>query len=175
MVEVQLCDDMKEPIPTSLLIAFAICTTLLVSVHMLALMISTCILPNIEAVASIPGFVHVAESPHEKLSQYIEIAWTFSTVFGILLFMLEIAILCWVKFWDIGTRDGTNSGRIASIVATVLLIPIVIIFVGFAVHFYRTLVTHEYERSARGLEELETMVSQLQTPDTNQDQNQNPA
>ena len=115
-------------------------------------------LPNIEAVASTPGFVHVSESPHEKLSQYIEIAWTFSTVFGILLFMLDIAILCWVKFRDIGTRDGTNSGRIASIVATVLLI------LGFAVHFYRTLV-----KSARGLEELETMVSQLQSPNLTYD------
>lgn len=27
---------------------------------------------------------------------YIEIAWTFSTVFGILLFLVEIAILFWV-------------------------------------------------------------------------------
>lgn len=43
MVEVQLCES--DPVPTALLITFAICTTLLVSVHMLALMISTCILP----------------------------------------------------------------------------------------------------------------------------------
>lgn len=32
---------------------------------------------------------------------YIEIAWVFSTVFGILLFLVEIAILFWVSFDDL--------------------------------------------------------------------------
>lgn len=163
MVEVQLCDS-KDPVPTALLVAFAICTTLLVSVHMLALMISTCILPHVEAVASMPGFVAVSESPHESLSLYIELAWTFSTVFGILLFMLEIIILCWVKFWDVG---GDNRGKIAALVATIILIPIILVFIAFAVHFYRKVVNHKVERSAQGLQELESMVSQLQTDNDN--------
>lgn len=69
----------------------------------------------------VSGMILPDESPHEKLSRcyfllysisfgdltkfthftgiYIEIAWTFSTVFGILLFLVEIAILFWVKFW----------------------------------------------------------------------------
>ena len=157
MVEVQLCENQKHPIPFSLLIAFAICTTLLVSVHMLALMISTCLLPNVEAVASMQGLVPISESPHEKLSYYVEIAWIFSTVFGILLFMIEVILLCWVKFWDVGGMDG----KIIAVTATILLIPIVAVFIGFAVHFYRNIVAHQYERSAKGLEELQVMVSQL--------------
>jgi hypothetical protein len=40
-------------IPMFLLITFAVCTVLLIAVHMLALMISTCILPNVEAVANL--------------------------------------------------------------------------------------------------------------------------
>ena len=159
MVECNLSD--QSPLPFGLLIAFAVCTTLLVSVHMLALMISTCILPNVEAVASMQGLVPVDESPHEKLSFYVEISWTFSTLFGILLFMIEIAILCWVKFWDIKASDGSQSGRSAALVATILLVPIVAIFIGFAVHFYRSLVSHQYEARAKGLEELEGMVTQL--------------
>jgi calcium release-activated calcium channel protein 1 len=161
MVEVQLSNNPDNPLPIALLIAFSVCTTLLVSVHMLALMISTCILPNVEAVASVHGLAAVSESPHETLRYYIEIAWTFSTVFGIILFLVEIALLCWVKFWDIGGKDG--SGQTAALVATIMLVPIVILFIAFAVHFYRKLVAHKYERSAKGLEELETMVSQLQT------------
>ena len=156
MVELQV----SETVPTSLLVTFTVCTTLLVSVHMLALMISTCILPNVESVASVHGLAAVSESPHEKMHFYIEIAWAFSTVFGIFLFLIELAILCWVKFWNVG--GDTNSGQKAALTASLLLIPIGIIFIGFAVHFYRTLVSHKFERSARGLQELESMVNQLQ-------------
>lgn len=160
MVEVQLDESARHPLPMWLLVAFAACTTLLVSVHMLALMISTCISPHIEAIASVPGLFSVAESPHEKMSFYVEVAWAFSTVFGILLFMIEIIILCWLKFWDIGHESG--SGRVSSIVATVILIPVVITFIAFAVHFYRKLVAHQYERTEKDLNELECMVSRLQ-------------
>jgi calcium release-activated calcium channel protein 1 len=59
MVEMQVNNDSEMRVPTSLLITFTLCTTLLVSVHMLALMISTCILPNVEAVASVHGLAAV--------------------------------------------------------------------------------------------------------------------
>lgn len=92
--------DKNDTFPLSLLIAFAICTTLLVSIHMLALLISTCILPHVESIAMLPGMIGPDESPHEKLSIYIELAWVFSTVFGILLFLVEIAILFWVNRFE---------------------------------------------------------------------------
>lgn len=160
MVEVQL-NDIRHPLPIGLLIAFAVCTTLLVSVHMLALMISTCILPNVEAVASMQGLIPISESPHEKLSKYVEISWLFSTVFGILLFMIEITILCWVKFWDVGVDDSSNSGRTAALIASLILVPIFFVFIAFAVHFYRKIVAHQYERSAKALEELDKLAVPL--------------
>ena len=61
------------------------------------------------------------------------------THLGILLFLVEIAILCWVKFWF---KDHTVAW-----VATGLLIPILVIFVGFAAHFYLKLVAHKSEVS----------------------------
>lgn len=161
MVAMVECNLNDQTMPIGLLIAFAVCTILLVSVHMLALMISTCILPNVEAVASMQGLIPVDEAPHEKLSAYVELSWIFSTLFGIILFMVEIAILCWVKFWDIRAADGSESGKKAAVVATVILVPIVAIFMGFAFHFYRILVSHQYESRAKGLEELEGMVTQL--------------
>ncbi|OTF81666.1 Orai-1-like protein, partial [Euroglyphus maynei] len=155
MVELQI----TSKVPMGLLITFTACTTLLVSVHMLALMISTCILPNLEAVGSITaceyGLTAVQESPHERLRFCIEMAWSFSTVFGIFLFLFELAILCWVKLWDI------QYGKKAALVATIMLIPIGIIFIGFAIHFYHALVAHKYERTERNYQELEYFVNQL--------------
>lgn len=152
MVEVQL--DEHTTVPPSMLIAFAICTTLLVAVHMLALMISTCILPNIETVCNLHSISLVNESPHERLHWYIETAWAFSTLLGLILFLFEIAILCWVKFYDLNTTAAWS--------ACIVLIPVLIIFIAFALHFYRSLMTHKYEVTVSGIRELEMLKEQIE-------------
>lgn len=152
MVELQL--NTPEKIPGEVLVTFAIITTLLVAVHMLALMISTCILPNIEAICNLDSINLVEESPHERLHWYIETAWAFSTLLGLLLFLAEIAILCWVKFID------TNETAAWS--ATVILVPVLFIFLAFAIHFYRSLVTHKYETTLSGIRELELLKDQIE-------------
>lgn len=94
---------------------------------------------------------------------YIEIAWAFSTVFGIFLFLIELAIICWLKFWSI-KYNNFKSGQLAALVASLILIPVAIIFISFAIHFYRTLITHKFERSEKNLKELEEcgrLMSQL--------------
>ncbi|KAL3272272.1 hypothetical protein HHI36_022752 [Cryptolaemus montrouzieri] len=80
MVELQI----NEPtdVPEWLFVIFAVCTTILVSVHIFALMISTYILPNIDAIAKMEICEWVSESPHERMRGFIEIAWAFSTVLG---------------------------------------------------------------------------------------------
>ena len=96
----------------------------------------------------------------------IELAWGFSTVIGIkiiknsvisifsnqtifikhisklnftgiLLFLVEIALLCWVKFYEVS--------HVVAWVATGMLIPIMIVFVAFAALFYLKLVAHKSE------------------------------
>ncbi|XP_044733791.1 calcium release-activated calcium channel protein 1-like [Chrysoperla carnea] len=152
MVEVQLNSDTK--VPQEVLVAFAICTTLLVAVHMLALMISTCILPNIDAICNLHSISLVHESPHERLHWYIETAWAFSTLLGLLLFLCEIAILCWVKFYDFSKTAAWS--------ASIVLIPVLVIFLAFAIHFYRSLVEHKYETTISGIRELELIKEQIE-------------
>lgn len=151
MVEIQLTKD--NPVPEALLITFAIVTTLLVAVHLVAVMISTCILPHIEAVSSVPSRSLMADSPHKRMRFYIELAWSLSTVFGLVLFLLEIAILSWVKFY--------GYSRYASVSSTLLLVPVLIVFLAFAAHFYRVLVAHSYAVKSSTLAELEAMANEL--------------
>jgi calcium release-activated calcium channel protein 1 len=122
-------------------------------VHLLALMISTCILPNIEAVSNIHNVAAVQESPHDGMRCYVEMAWILSTGVGILLFLIQMAILAWVRF------NGLSSN--APIASTVVIVPALVVFIAFAVLFYRQLVAHKVERSTRGLEEIESIANQL--------------
>ncbi|KAG0719188.1 Protein orai-2 [Chionoecetes opilio] len=174
MVEVQLTDNCREDkvtkgveecaVPQGLLIAFSICTTLLVAVHLLALMISTCVLPHVEAVANITHVDSMAslrgthnvisESPHISMHRYIEAAWTFSTVLGILLFLVEIGLLSWVKFLGYSKK--------AAIGSTVVLVPIVVLFILFAFHFYWKLVAQKVEDADKTLQELEEQLRVMQ-------------
>lgn len=167
MVEVQLEAD--HIYPTGLLIAFSACTTVLVAVHLFALMISTCILPNIEAVSNVHNLNSVKESPHEKMHRHIELAWAFSTVIGTLLFLAEVVLLCWVKFLPVNSpkstvNDTSNSispGKAAAIASTSIMVPFGIIFIVFAIHFYRSLVSHKTDRQSEDLNELAYLQEQL--------------
>ncbi|XP_075901084.1 calcium release-activated calcium channel protein 1 isoform X1 [Nelusetta ayraudi] len=163
MVEVQL--DNSYPYPPALLIAFSACTTVLVAVHLFALMVSTCILPNIEAVSNVHNLNSVKESPHERMHRHIELAWAFSTVIGTLLFLAEVVLLCWVKFLPVkpkgsGTsNNGTfSAGVAAAITSTSIMVPFGLVFIIFAVHFYRSLVSHKTDRQFQELEELSNLT-----------------
>ncbi|XDV19862.1 hypothetical protein PO909_025260 [Leuciscus waleckii] len=169
MVEVQL--EMQYNYPRFLLIAFSVCTTVLVAVHLFALLISTCILPNVEAVSNIHNLNSVSESPHERMHHYIELAWGFSTALGIILFLAEVVLLCWIKFLpvDSGTQSAAvqavrqpgHSGWQAALASTIIMVPVGLIFVVFTIHFYRSLVRHKTERHHQEIEELHKIKVQL--------------
>nr|XP_020662962.1 protein orai-3 [Pogona vitticeps] len=181
MVEVQLED---YDYPQELLVAFSACTTVLVAVHLFALMVSTCILPNIEAVSNIHNLNSVNESPHERMHHYIELAWGFSTALGIFLFLTEVVLICWVKFMPVGSKNPAgkccapelaapgntsrstvapqeSAGWNAAMASTVIMVPVGVVFIIFALHFYRSLVGHKTDRHQQELEELNQIKYQL--------------
>ncbi|CAG5136101.1 unnamed protein product [Candidula unifasciata] len=144
-------------VPELLLIVFAICTTLLVSVHLLALMISTCILPNMEAISNVHSVQAVNESPHEEMRLCVEVAWVCSTGIGILLFLAEIAILSWVKFYRLSKN--------AAIASTAIVIPAGIMFIVFSLVFYKRLMAHKYQSHSERLRQLDDLARELHTND----------
>lgn len=168
MVEVEL--ETQYQYPRVLLLAFSVCTTVLVAVHLFALLISTCILPNVEAVSNIHNLNSVSESPHERMHHYIELAWGFSTALGILLFLAEVVLLCWIKFLPLGSSRAppapeagadNDGGWQAALAATVIMVPVGVVFLVFTVHFYRSLVRHKTERHHQEIEELHKIKVQL--------------
>lgn len=84
---------------------------------------------------------------------FIELAWAFSTVLGLFLFLVELAILCWVKFWD--------HSFTAAWAATVIVIPVLVLFLAFAAHFYHSLVAIKCDTSASDMRDLERMKADL--------------
>ncbi|CAF3049226.1 unnamed protein product [Rotaria socialis] len=150
MVEVSLDDYKQSKTSTPLIVTYAALTCLVVGVHLLALMISTCILPLLETGDSF-GY-----EDHETMFAYIELAWILSTGFGIFLFLLEIAVVCWVKFYVIL--------RPAAVAATMIIVPVMLLFSIFALHFYRRLVFHKLNQHQTELDQIEIGLTTVKFP-----------
>uniref|UniRef100_A0A914DY35 Protein orai n=1 Tax=Acrobeloides nanus TaxID=290746 RepID=A0A914DY35_9BILA len=131
--------------PHALLIILAIVTTLLVSVHLLALMMSTCILPYIEATGC------TKDSPHIKLKFYIELSWIFSTCLGLVLFLLEIVLIFYMKFLDINFEVGAY-------ITTIMLVPVFIMFGVISYLIHRSIVSYSV---GRGVDKIDEMTNIL--------------
>jgi hypothetical protein len=176
-------------------------------VHMLALMISTCILPQIEALSfenvhelsflnhnqaedqtelineskdrnlnerllninhrytdsnnSRLNSMNAYEAsfnetnimfPYIQYHRFIELAWISSTVVGIFLFLVEIGLVCYIKFYPISF--------IAALTGAIVMVPILCLFVIFTITFYKRLALFKVDLTRKVLSQIDnTLVS----------------
>jgi hypothetical protein len=93
-VELQINDGDANP---ALLTAFVVTTALLVACSLMAVMISTCILPHVEAVAKMSQISEVSLSPHENMVNLIDISWVMANTASLFFFTLDVILMCWIK------------------------------------------------------------------------------
>ncbi|UJR23348.1 hypothetical protein I4U23_026361 [Adineta vaga] len=144
MVEISLEDHKEAVASIPLIIIYISLTCLVVGVHLFALMMSSCLLPLLE----IHNLFQCKEQ--DILYVYIEFAWILSTGFGMILFLLQMVLVCWVKFLFVARR--------AAIASTIIILPILILYCIFAVHFYRRLVILKLSCHRNELDQLERQL-----------------
>ena len=69
--------------------------------------------------------------PYMQYHRYIELSWISSTVVGIFLFLVEVGLICFIKFYPIS--------HLAAFTGALVMTPILIIFVLFTYKFYKGL------------------------------------
>ncbi|UJR35288.1 hypothetical protein I4U23_028051 [Adineta vaga] len=130
LVEFSIDSYPDVPSRDGVLTAYAILSCLLVSVHLLALLMSVCILPEIKSVLYRKNhwIKHKSEEPLSAVGIYIEIAWLLSTGLGLFLIIVELGLVFWIKV--------SGFSFAAAIAAIVTLCFVGIPFIVFAVGFY---------------------------------------
>ena len=173
MVEVEIGNRYN----LGLLVVFAICTAVLVFVHLLSLLIATCLLPDLDALAAIPKAQLAQNSAHISRSCCVSFSWFLSHIVGIPLFFVEVIVLSFVKFYDtensstntttsppMGTDDrGMISMKIhAGTAATVTIVGLVIVAIPFVACYFRHFYHHRLKLQQRQLDEAEELFRRLQ-------------
>jgi hypothetical protein len=74
---------------------------------------------------------HQVRFPHRDFHRFIELAWISSTVVGIFLFLVEVGLICYIKFYPISA--------VAGLTGSVVMAPILVMFVVFSLTFYKRL------------------------------------
>jgi hypothetical protein len=157
IVELSLDSYIEHKSGDGVIICYAIVSCLLVGIHLLALLMSMCILPELKSVIRQSDYwiddKHT--EPLSSLNIYIEVAWVVSTGLGLFLFLIELGIIIWIKV------SGFSYFAAVSALVTLCLVgcPFILFAVGFyfrvsraKVHLHQTdLDTIERGAIARGL------------------------
>ncbi|CAF1224724.1 unnamed protein product [Adineta ricciae] len=149
IVELSLDSYKDHSSNDNLLVCYAIISCLLVGIHLLALLMSMCILPELKSVIrqSDMWINNENSKPLSSLNIYIEIAWVVSTGLGLFLFIIELGIIIWIKV--------SGFSRLAAISALVTLCLVGCPFILFAIGFYFRVTRAKVHLHQTDLEKIE--------------------
>lgn len=160
MVEV----DLEPNTPTALLVPFAMHTALLICVHLFSLMLATRLLPELEAISAHP-YLNPAVVKLAK-SWPIQLCWVLSNIVGIVLFVVELVLVAYVKFYPVTdgmqNRLHVGTGTLAIVVfLSFLIVPFIVIFFRSISKLHIKLQEQRLERARIMLDNINQTAVQL--------------
>lgn len=168
MVEVEI----GESYNLCLLVVFAMSTAVLVFVHLLSLLIATCLLPDLDALAAIPKAQLAQNSAHISRSCCVSFSWFLSHIVGIPLFFIEVIVLSYVKFYSqkvplsVSMVNASHNESVdvkihAATAATVTIVVLAIVALPFVICYFRHFYRHRLKLQRRQLDEAEELFRRL--------------
>ena len=156
MVEAEISTET----PTALLIPFAMLTALLIFVHMASLLIATRLLPELEAIIKQPS-LHVPSSISKGYTWPVHMVWYLSNIVGIVLFLVELVIVAYVKFYPTG-EDKTSLHVGTATLAVVVVLSVVSL--PFIVIFFRSISKKKIQLHEQNLEKARVLLENMNMP-----------
>ena len=158
---------------------YGVVTSVLIFLHIYSLMISTCILPDLDYIATYEGNPKLGDfliktSPHRKYSTYVHVSWLFSNVLGNLCLLLDLLLILFIKFYPT-THAGLSNSTIIDddhannfdphfiplICSVIVLGVLVIVYVISSLHILKIKVTHHTGTFGSRINELQDDFSNL--------------
>lgn len=167
--------EIGESFHPGLLVIFAMSTAVLVFVHLLSLLIATCLLPDLDALAAIPKAQLARNSAHISRSCCVSFSWFLSHMVGIPLFFIEVIILSYVKFYgrrmplpvSVVNTTSEHNGEDESLkihaatAATVTIVVLAIVALPFVTCYFRHFYRRRLKLQRRQLDEAEELFRRL--------------
>ena len=114
--------------PYQILIPFSMLTAILIFVHLLSLMLATCLLPELEAITNDAHPQLFASALRIAKGVPVQLSWFLSNILGITLFLFELILVAYVKFYPTpGMENNVHAGTatlVTIVILTVLSIPL---------------------------------------------------
>ena len=163
---------------------YGVVTSVLIFLHIYSLMISTCILPDLDYIARYEGNPKLGDfliktSPHRRYSTYVHVSWLFSNVLGNLCLLLDLLLILFIKFYPTSHRssDSGNSTVVSDdyahnfdphfaplICSVIVLSMLVLVYVISSLHILKIRVTHHTGAFGSRINELQDDFSHLLHP-----------
>ncbi|KAI6655066.1 Calcium release-activated calcium channel protein 1-like [Oopsacas minuta] len=158
---------------------YGIVTSVLIFLHIYSLMVSTCILPDLDYIATYEhtprlGDFLIRTSPHKKYSTYVHVSWLFSNVLGNLCLLLDLLLILFIKFYPTNHSEHSNSNstipyndnkfdpHYAPLICSVIVLgTLVFVYILSSLHILKIKVTHHTGTFGTRINEIQDDFSKL--------------